>query len=410
LSLGWRVTQEDFMKKVNWINDLKLRASTGINGSNNIGNYAAYSTLASYNYSIAGANALGQGVGSIPNPSLHWEESKSTDLGLDFSILKNRISGTFEVYRKINSDLLLQVPVVGASGFTNYLTNVGKVQNQGWEFELNTSNVTTKNFKWKTSLNLSHNENKVLALGPGQSKIEIAASSLSGVPFVKLEVGKPMYTLYMLVQDGVVTQADIDKGGTTIGGNALKLGDPRYIDQNGDKKITADDRVDVGNPTPKITWGITNTIKYKDFDLNVLVQGQNGGTVYGLIGRGINRTGMSAGENNLDVDPAVRGNWKTSFGYQANTDWLYSSDYLSIRNITIGYDLSKAVKSMSRIDKARIYLSGENWFYWNKYKVGYNPEAVNTSASSDGAFSLPVDYGGAPLARSIVLGLNINFN
>ncbi|MEY4433861.1 MAG: hypothetical protein RLZZ44_1996, partial [Bacteroidota bacterium] len=187
-------------------------------------------------------------------------------------------------------------------------------------------------------------------------------------------------------------------------------GDPRYIDQNGDKKITADDRVDVGNPTPKITWGITNTIKYKDFDLNVLVQGQNGGTVYGLIGRGINRTGMSAGENNLDVDPAVRGNWKTSFGYQANTDWLYSSDYLSIRNITIGYDLSKAVKSMSRIDKARIYLSGENWFYWNKYKVGYNPEAVNTSASSDGAFSLPVDYGGAPLARSIVLGLNINFN
>ena len=312
VSLGWRITQEDFMKKFNWINDLKLRASAGINGSNNIGNYAAYSTLASYNYTLGGANAIGQGIGSIPNPLLHWEESKSTDLGLDFSILKNRISGTFEVYRKINSDLLLQVPVVGASGFTNYLTNIGKVQNQGWEFELNTSNVATKNFKWKTSLNLSHNENQVLALGPDQTKIEIAASGLSGVPFVKLEVGKPMYTLFMLVQDGVVTQADIDAGGTTIGGNALKLGDPRYIDQNGDKKITADDRVDVGNPTPKIIWGITNTFKYKAFDLNVLVQGQNGGTVYGMIGRGINRTGMSAGENNLDVDPAVRGNWKTS--------------------------------------------------------------------------------------------------
>lgn len=410
VSLGWRVTQEDFMKKLNWINDLKLRASAGINGSNNIGNYAAYSTLASYNYTLGGANAIGQGNGSIPNPLLHWEESKSTDLGIDFSILKNRISGTFEVYRKINSDLLLQVPVVGASGFTNYLTNVGKVQNQGWEFELNTSNVATKNFKWRTSLNLSHNENKVLALGPDQTKIEIAASGLSGVPFVKLEVGKPMYTLFMLVQDGVVTQADIDAGGTTIGGNALKLGDPRYIDQNGDKKITADDRVDVGNPTPKIIWGITNTFRYKAFDLNVLVQGQNGGTVYGMIGRGINRTGMSAGENNLDVDPAVRGNWKTSFGYQANTDWLYSSDYLSIRNITLGYDLSKAVKSMTRIDKARIYISGENWFYWNKYKVGYNPEAVNTAASSDGAFALPVDYGGAPLAKSLVLGLNINFN
>jgi TonB-linked SusC/RagA family outer membrane protein len=410
LSLGWRVTQENFMKKVNWINDLKLRASAGINGSNNIGNYAAYSTLASYNYTLGGTNSPGQGNSAISNPLLHWEESKSTDLGLDFSILKNRISGTFEVYRKINSDLLLQVPIVGATGFTNYLTNVGKVQNQGWEFELNTSNIDTKAFKWKTSLNLSHNENKVLALGPDQTRIEIS-SGFNGVPFAKLEVGKPMYSLFMLVQDGVITQADIDAGGTTIGGNALKLGDPRYIDQNGDKKINENDRADVGNPTPKIIWGITNTFKYKAFDLNVLVQGQNGGTVYGLLGRGINRTGMSAGENSLDVDPRVRGNWRTTFTtFQANTDWLYSSDYLSIRNITLGYDLSKAFESMKRIDKARIYISGENWFYWNKYKVGYNPEAVNTAGSSDGRFTLPVDYGGAPLAKSLVLGLNINFN
>jgi TonB-linked SusC/RagA family outer membrane protein len=410
LSLGWRVKQEDFMKKVDWLDDLKLRASAGVNGSNNIGNYAAFSTLASYNYTLGGAIALGQGVGSIPNPLLHWEQSKSIDFGVDFSLLRNRISGTFEVYRKENSDLLLQVPVPGASGFTSYLSNVGKVRNQGWEFELNTINVAGKDFQWKTSANISHNENKVLALGPDQQKIEIAASSLSGVPFVKLEVGKPMYTLFTIVQDGVVTQADIDNGGTTIGGNKLVLGDPRYVDQNGDKKITADDRVDVGNPTPKFTWGITNTFKYKAFDLNVLVQGQNGGTVYGLIGRSINRTGMSAGENNLDVDPAVRGNWRTSFGYQANTDWLYKSDYVSIRSITLGYDLSKAVKALSRIDKARLYLSAENWFYWDKYKVGFNPEAVNTSAGSDSRFPLPVDYGGAPLAKSLVLGLNINFN
>ncbi len=410
LSLGWRVTQENFMKNVNWLNDLKLRASAGINGSNNIGNYAAIPTLAYYNYTIGGATSLGQGVSAIANPYLHWEQSKSLDLGIDFSILKNRISGSIEAYRKINSDLLLRVPVTASSGFTSYLTNVGKVQNQGWEFEINSTNIKGKDFQWKTSANISHNENKVLALGPGQNKIEINSSSLSGVPFAKLEVGKPMYTIFTLVQDGVVTQADIDNGGTTIGGNALKLGDPKYIDQNGDKKINSDDRVDVGNPTPKFTWGITNTFKYKEFDLNVLVQGQNGGTVYGLIGRAIDRTGMSAAENTLNVDPAVRGNWRTTFGYQANTDWLYKSDYISIRSITLGYDLSKAVKSISRIDNARLYLSAENWFYWDKYKVGYNPEAVNTSASSDGNFALPVDYGGAPLAKSFVLGLNINFN
>ncbi|OXA75171.1 SusC/RagA family TonB-linked outer membrane protein [Flavobacterium frigidimaris] len=410
LSLGWRIKQEAFLKDTEWLSDLKLRASAGINGSNNIGSYASYATLGTYNYSIGGAAAIGQGAASIPNPELHWEESRSIDLGLDFAFIKNRLSGTFEVYRKNNSELLLRVPVPGDTGFVSYLTNIGEVQNQGWEFEVNSLNFKTNNFEWRTSANISHNENKVLALGPGQSKIEISNSFDGGVPFVKLEVGKPMYTIFGLQQNGVVSQADIDGGGTTIGGNKLVLGDPRYIDQNGDKKINSEDRVDLGNPTPKYTWGITNTFKYKDLDLSVLVQGQNGGTVYGLTGRAIDRTGMGSVENSLNVDPAVRGNWRTSFGYQANSDWLYKSDYVSVRSISIGYSLKEAVKSLTRIDNARLYVTGENLFYWNKYKVGFNPEAVNTSGSSNSDFSVPVDYGGAPLAKSIVIGLNINFN
>ena len=410
LSLGWRVKQEAFLENVDWLSDLKLRASTGINGSNNIGSYGAYATLGTFNYSLGGAAAIGQGAASIPNPDLHWEESKSIDFGVDFAFIKNRISGTFEVYRKNNSELLLRVPVTGASGFPSYLTNIGEVQNQGWEFELNSLNVKTKDFEWRTSANISHNENKVLALGPGQSKIEISNSYDGGVPFLKLEVGKPMYTIFALKQDGVVTQSDIDTGGTTIGGNKLVLGDPRYVDQNGDKKINSEDRIDVGNPTPKYTWGITNTLKYKDLDFNVLVQGQNGGTVYGLTGRAIDRTGMGSVENALDVDTSTRGNWRTSFGYQANTDWLYKSDYVSIRSISVGYSLREALKSVKRIDNARLYVTGENFFSWNKYRVGYNPEAVNSSGSSNSDFSVPVDYGGAPLAKSVVIGLNINFN
>ncbi|MFD0990146.1 SusC/RagA family TonB-linked outer membrane protein [Mariniflexile jejuense] len=410
ISLGWRVTEEDFMKDVNWLSELKLRGSSGVNGSNNIGNYAAFSTLGTYNYALGGTTGLGQGVSGIPNPYLHWEESKTTDFGLDFGILKNRITGVFDYYRKVNSDLLLQVPALASSGYTSYLSNVGKVENKGWEFELTSINVSTKDFQWKTSANISHNENKVLALGPDQDKIEINSSWGGGVPFYKLEVGKPMYTIFTIVQDGVVTQADIDTGGTTWGGRALVLGDPRYVDQNKDGKITTDDRVDVGNPTPKYTWGITNTFKYKDFDLNILVEGQNGGYVYGLLGRALNRTGMGAVENTIDVDPAIRGNWKTNFGYVPNTDWLYKSDYLSVRNITLGYDLTKSLKSLSRIDNARLYLSFENWFYWDKYDGGFNPEANNVSGSSDSRYPVPADYGGAPLARSLVVGLNINFN
>ncbi|WP_157206262.1 SusC/RagA family TonB-linked outer membrane protein [Mariniflexile maritimum] len=410
VSLGWRVTEENFMKNVSWLSELKLRGSSGINGSNNIGNYAAFSTLGSYNYALGGATGLGQGVSGIPNPFLHWEESKTNDIGMDFGLLKNRITGVFDYYKKTNTDLLLQVPALASSGYTSYLSNIGEVENTGWEFELTSVNISNNDFQWKTSANISHNENKVLALGPDQDKIEIGSSWGGGVPFYKLEVGKPMYTIFGIKQDGVVTQADIDAGGTTWGGKALVLGDPRYVDQNGDKKITTDDRVDLGNPTPKYTWGVTNTFKYKDFDLNVLVEGQNGGYIYSLLSRGINRTGMGAVENNLDVDPAVRGNWKTNFGYVPNTDWLYKSDYVSIRNITLGYDLSKALKSISRIDNARLYLSLENWFYWDKYDGGFNPEATNTSGSSDSRYPVPADYGGAPLAKSLVVGLNINFN
>jgi TonB-linked SusC/RagA family outer membrane protein len=410
LSLGWRVKQEAFLQNVDWLSELKLRASAGTNGSNNIGSYAQYATLGTFNYSIGGAAAAGQGAASIPNSDLHWEESKSIDFGLDFAFIKNRLSGTFEVYRKNNNELLLRVPTPSSSGFGTFQTNIGEVQNQGWEFEMNSLNVKTPSFEWRTSANISHNENKVVALGPGQDKIEISNSFDGGIPFIKLEVGKPMYTIFGLKQDGVVSQADIDTGGTTIGGNKLVLGDPRYVDQNGDKKINSEDRIDLGNPTPKYTWGINNTFKYKDIDLNILVQGQNGGTVYGLTGRAIDRTGMGSVENSLNVDPAVRGNWRTSFGYQANSDWLYKSDYISVRNISIGYNLRQALKGIKRIDNARLYVTGENWFYWNKYKVGFNPEAVNTSGSSNSDFAVPVDYGGAPLAKSLVIGLNINFN
>lgn len=410
ISLGWIVTEENFMKNIDWLSSLKLRASSGLNGNNNIGNYAAFSTLGSYNYALGGGTGLGQGVASIPNPYLHWEKSRSNDFGFDFGLLKGKISGTFDYYTKTNSDLLLNVPILAASGFTSFLTNVGKVRNNGWEFELNTTNITTKDFQWRTSANISYNTNKVLALGSDQDKIEIDSEYGAGVPFYKLEVGKPMYTIFAIKQDGVITQADIDAGGTTWGGNPLVLGDPKYVDQNGDKKITTEDRVDVGNPNPKYIWGITNTFKYKDFDLNILVQGQNGGYIYSLLSRGINRTGQGAVENTLDVNPATRGNWKTTFGFVPNTDWLYKSDYISIRNITLGYNLSNALKSLSRIDNARIYLSAENWFYKDKYKGGFNPEATNTSGSSNSSFPVPADYGGAPMAKSLVLGLNINFN
>ncbi|KAK6020492.1 TonB-dependent receptor plug domain protein, partial [Ostertagia ostertagi] len=206
--------------------------------------------------------------------------------------------------------------------------------------------------------------------------------------------------------NGVLTNEDIEKGYPMFG--TQKVGDPRYVDANGDGKITDADRVIAGQPNPKYFWGITNTFRYKNFDLSVFIQGQNGGYIYSLLGRAINSTNMGNTSNTLDVDIATRGNNQTNYTAPFNTDWLYKSDYISIRSITLGYDLGKLFKS-NYIQGARIYMSLENWFYWDKYKGGFNPEATNANLSSDANFSVPGDYGGLPVARSSVLGINFTF-
>ncbi|MBW2962628.1 SusC/RagA family TonB-linked outer membrane protein [Mesonia aestuariivivens] len=405
ISAGWRISEESFLKNSTWLSELKLRASYGINGSNNIGPYAWRSRLTSSNYVIGDSSVPGSGVGNIPNDAISWEESESINFGLDFGLLKGRITTTLNLYRKENSKLLLKVPAAQASGFSSYLDNIGRVRNDGIEFELTTYNIIQDNFQWKTSINASHNRNEVLALGPDQDRIEVT-SGYSNIPFVLLEKGKPMYQIHTIQQDGVLTAQDIANGAATYGGGEPVLGDPKYVDQNGDGVITADDRVDIGSPFPKINWGITNTFKYKKFDLNILLQGQNGGKVISLLDRAINRTGMSSGENHLDVNPNVQGNWKTSFGYIVNSSWVYDSDYISLRNITLGFDMSEYFGE--RISGARIYATAENWLYWTDYS-GFNPEATNAPASNDGRFPVPADYGGAPIAKTLIVGLNFNF-
>lgn len=403
-SLGWRVSDEKFFK-VKAINDLKLRISYGAGGNNSIGNYAALATLGAYNYGLGGGVALGTGVNGINNPDLHWESSYTNNIGLDASFLNNRISTSIDYYIKTNKDLLLNKPALASSGSTNFLTNIGQVRNKGVEVELNTRNIVKKDFQWSTSLNVSYNKNEVLKLDGEQTKLEVGAS-FGEVPYTLMQVGLPIYSIFVVRQDGVLSQADIDKGYPMYGNQ--KLGDPRYVDFNGDGKITAADRQVVGQPSPKYIWGITNTFKYKGFDLTVLVQGQNGGSIYSLFGRAMNLTGMGSTQNALDVDVKTRGNYYTTFGSIVNTDWLYKSDYISVRSINLGYNLKGLIKTKF-VNAARIYLSADNLFYRDKYAGGFNPEATNANLSSDGNYPVPGDYGGLPLSRTFVLGVNFTF-
>jgi TonB-linked SusC/RagA family outer membrane protein len=421
-SIGWNIIKESFMHRIHALSDLKVRGSFGANGTNNLGSdYAPIPTLVSSGYAFGStlAAVIGQSPSKIANPNLKWERSVTYDLGLDFGFLDNRITGSFDYYNKLNTQLLLNVQVPEVTGFSTYLNNTGSVRNIGEELELTTHNFVGK-FQWNTSITLSHNTNKVVALGPGQTQILIP-SSFDISNFI-LKVGQPVNSIFVIRQNGCLTQADITNKVAMYGTETV--GDPKYQDISGPKGvpdgvIDANDRQIVGHPNPDYTWGITNTFKYKGFDLSILIQGQNGGSIYSLLGRAITRTGQGFTDNapsfyldrweSADQPGAGRvSKVYSTFGRIVNTDWLYSSNYVRIRDITIGYDLSNLIKK-NIVQGARIYITAENFFGRDYYYGGANPDATNTDLSGNANYLAPGDYGGLPLAKSIIVGLNITF-
>jgi TonB-linked SusC/RagA family outer membrane protein len=416
-SVGWRVSDENFMRDLTFINDLKLRASWGKAGNYNIGNYSSISTLGSYNYSLNNAAALGQAAARIANPNLTWEKSETVDVGVDLSVLNNRLSASFDYYNKLNTGLLLNVPIPWVTGFGTQLTNAGSSRNKGWELELTSRNIVKGPVQWSTSLNLSHNTNKVVSLAGGQSQI-IIPGALANTQHSILRVGEPMYSVYVVKQVGILTQEDIDKKVALFGPQTV--GDPKYEDFTPDGVIDLNDRQIVAHPNPDYVYGITNNVRYKGFDLTVLVQGQRGGSIYSLLGRALGRTGQGVVDNALGF---YRDRWRSpddpgegrvgkaysTFGQIANTDWLYSSDYIRVRMITLGYDLNRVFKSKKIVQGARIYLTAENFFGRDKYKGGLNPEANNTDLTGSEYYFEPGDYGGLPLPKSLILGVNFSF-
>jgi TonB-linked SusC/RagA family outer membrane protein len=416
-SIGWRIIQENFMKRLPVISDLKLRFSYGVNGNNSIGDYGSISQIGSYGYVLGSPQALaiGQAPSNLPNPDIQWEKSQTYDFGLDFGFFSNRVTGSFDYYNKLNTELLLNVPILQSTGFSSQLRNAGSVRNIGQELELTSHNLVGK-VQWNTSINISHYANKVVSLYGNQKQIIIPNSF--DVSDVILRVGQPLNSIYVVRQIGFLTQDDINNHAATYG-TGETVGDPKYQDLNGDGVITEADKQIVGHPNPTYTWGITNTVRWKGFDLSVLVQGQNGGAIYSLLGRAITRTGQGFTDNAPAFydkrwrSPDNQGDGRVSkaystFGFVANTDWLYSSDYVRVRNITLGYDL-KSIFKTKVLGAARIYITAENFFGHDKYYGGFNPEAQNTAISSDSNYPEAGDYGGLPLAKSLIFGVSVTF-
>ncbi len=422
-SVGWRINEEGFLKNVKALSEAKLRASYGLSGNNAFNDFYPYvATLKADNYSLGNALVNGLAPASLSNSKLGWERSQQFDAGIDLGIFNNRIMLLVDYYHRTTKDLLLSVNVPTLTGFGSAVKNIGKMENKGWEFAVNTRNLT-KTLIWSTSFNLSFNRNKVVALGPTGDPIR----SGSGVGETNItQIGAPIGSFYGYKQLGVFKdQADLDSSPHDA---TTKPGDVKYEDINGDKKIDANDRTIIGNNQPDFIYGFTNTFSYKGFDLNIAIQGTQGGEILNLSRRFFENLEGNANQMTTVLnrwrspsDPGdgitPRANARTTGNNNAvSTRWIEDGSYLRVQNVSLGYLLPASLISKAKLQQVRIYASAQNLFTFTKY-LNFNPEVSNYetpavgpptgAAPPSGSLTGGVDYGVFPLAKTFTLGINI---
>ena len=409
-SVMWRVTEEDFMKDLTFLSKLSLKLSYGETGNNFIGNYDHIATI-SYVRSILGNTvAPGYAPARLSNPYLTWEKQRSINTGFEASFLKNRINLSVEYFSSTNTDLLLDVNIPTISGFSTSLENIGEVQNRGWEFSLNTVN-TQGAFSWTTDFNITTFKNKVTKLGPEGDPI------LSGWNIT--QIGQPMGMFYGLILDGIFqNQAELDRGPIWNPGlrDRSRLGDVRFIDVNGDGKISTDDFTIMGNPYPDFYYGMTNRFSYKNISLSIALQGSQGNDV--LVRANVIRTLTRSRSRTLttqanwwksEADP---GNGKTPrpnnepTGGIRNQSSRYIEDgsFLRINNISLSYLIPRNISQTLKVNSLRIYATATNPFIFTKY-TSFNPETYNSTSSLQPG----VDLNNYPTAKSYIFGINVEF-
>lgn len=404
-SFAWRVSEEEFMKSTaNVISNLKLRVSYGETGNQEIPQYRSLAALGTSNYPIGGIIGSGIAPSRFANPDLRWETTAQFDTGIDLSLFSNRINIVADYYDKRTSDLLLDVQIPGSSGFTSSLQNVGSVRNYGVEFALNTVNFDG-DFKWKTSFNITFNKNEVLDLGGEYERVVGAGSASKQITNTGiLRVGEPVGAFYGYVTDGLFqTQAEVDAGKAAGQPSTSVIGDRRYKDTNGDGKFNENDRAILGYAQPDFFWGLTNTFNYKNFDLNVLINGVQGNDIVNL---NVNpQTDVNAPESLNRWTPT-----NTNTDIQRHTvdtrltnKQVEDGSYIRIQNISFGYNMPEVVFKNTFVQSLRLYVSLQNWWTFTDYK-GYNPDV---SSFGQDNLSMGVDRGGYPAAKTFLMGLNV---
>ncbi|MEX2231941.1 MAG: TonB-dependent receptor [Cyclobacteriaceae bacterium] len=417
-SVGWVISDESFLNGIQRMSFAKIRASYGVTGNNNIGNYTQYALINNTVNAVFGNNvAAGAVVTSLANPNLGWETTKQFDIGLDLGLFNDRIQFVYDYYVKNTTNLLYSVQVAQESGFGNFNDNIGEIKFWGHEVALTTLNTTGK-LRWTTNANISFNRNEVVALADGIDRVYGT--------FHITQVGKPFGQFYGHKAQGVYMNAEDLANSPQVPGRST-VGSIKLTDQNGDGIIThggdMDDRVIIGNPFPKYTYGITNTLNYGNFDFTVVGSGSHGNQ---LLVRHLYSTANLDGVFNLvkEVTYRFRSEENPGKGFYGTTvgggnvtgierDWMNSrfiadASFFSIKNITLGYSINAANRVFR---SARLYASVQQAFVFTKYWGGPNPEtsAQGNGQGDGGNLSQGIDLSNYPVPRTYSLGVNLNF-
>lgn len=407
-AVAWRVSQEDFLKDNKTISDLKLRLSYGLTGNSEIGEYQSLANINTTNYVFGGQQAIGTYQSTIGNEQLAWEKTAEYDAGLSFGLFDGRVNVDADIYLKKTQALLLNAPLPETSGFNSVYKNIGKLENKGFEFTVNTVNIKGANFSWNSTFNISLLKNKVIALGASNDDIFLNPGFLSQFNLVR--VGLPAGSFYgykVLGTWGTADAAQAAKYG-------LLPGDLRIQDTNGDGRITSADKVVLGKSIPDGYGTFSNNFHYKGFDLGIDLQYDYGNQIMNLTRHsGQDRTGQANSYATV-LDAWTPTNQNTFIAqdrpaYVRYQTEIYSTkvengSFIRGRAVTLGYTFPKTILSKLTLTRLRVYAQVQNLFLITKY-TGYDPETSTYNGSSN--FTQGIQFYDYPKPRTFLLGVNI---
>lgn len=425
-SAAWRVSEEAFMKDVEWVSNFKVRLGWGIVGNDRISNYLSMDLYEANKYGIGNNTVTVLTPKQLKNANLKWEGASSVNLGVDLGFFDNRLNVTADFFIKDTKDLLLAQSLAHVTGFDSQMQNIGKIQNKGIELSFNSTNIQTRNFTWRTNFNISFIKNTLKGLASGVESMYARSgfdSNFTAYDYIAT-VGQSLGLIYGYEFDGIYQSSDfyttpdnqlILKEGITNNARygTVKPGVVKYKDQDGDGIITTNDRTVIGNAMPKWYGGITNTFNYKGIDFSFMFQFNYGNDIYNATR--LYATQSRSGRRNMLAEVADR--WSptnasnkvpSQDGYIVNdvySRFIEDGSFLRLKNITLGYTLPHKWTRKFHASKLRIYATGQNLFCISGYS-GYDPE-VNSASSNP--MTPGLDWGAYPKSRVFTFGIDLQF-